>query len=520
MIRKPLHRRSSGNGLQKASTKSLPPPVGGWNAHDPLADMPSQDAVILQNIFPKANSCILRPGAAAHATGFVTSPLTLLSWNGPVSSKLFAATSTDIYDVTLSAVIGPSLSTLTSGYLQSVNFAVAGGNYLVTVNGTDKLKLYNGASWADIDGATTPAITGLATTDLANVAVACQRLWFVQKDSSSAWYLPVASIGGALTEFPLGSIFSRGGYLVAIGTWTIDGGNGSDDYTIFMSSQGEVAVYKGTDPASATTFAKVGTYYIGEPLGKNCFCKYGGDVLVLCQNGLFPLSKALQSATIERTAALTAKIDTIFSEAATRYNQNPGWQVVVFPQGSFVLVNIPVTPSYTLQYVMNSITGAWCEFTGWYANSWEVFNKKLYFASEAKIAEAWTGVSDFGNEIVGKAQQAYNYFGARGRQKYFKLVRPLIKIDNPVILRLGIDADYEQSNFYSITDVLPVLGYCWDSAVWDEVTWGPDVESKREWATVSAKECYAAAFRLQVTSKSGNLQWSATDFVYEVGGVL
>lgn len=522
MIRQPLLRKSPGRGLQKAATASLPAPIGGWNVRDPLAAMSPKDAVVLENWFPKASDVELRPGAQVWATGFISQPLTLLPWNGASTNKLFAATATGIYDVTAGTAIGASVSAVISGYLQYTNFQVAGGQYLVVVNGQDKLKLYNGTTWQNIDSTTTPAITGLATTSLSNVAVACRRLWFVQQNSSSAWYLPVASIGGALTEFPLGAVFGKGGYLVAIGTWTIDGGDGSDDYTVFMSSEGEVAVYKGTDPAAASTFAKVGVYYIGEPIGKNCFCKYGGDLLILCQNGLFPMSKALQSATINRAAALTAKIDTAFTEAATLYGGNPGWQVIAYPQGNFVLVNIPITASYTVQYVMNSITGAWCVFTGWLANAWEVFNEALYFASDTKTGKAWVGQSDFGAAIVGRAQQAYSTFGNIARQKHFKLVRPLVTIDGTVTLQLGFDADYAVSDFSSVTTTAPALGYAWDDPAtkWDQVTWGPDSESKREWATVFAKECYAAAFRLQVATTSVTLKWSATDFVYEVGGVL
>lgn len=482
--------------------------------------MPVTDAIILENWFPRAASIDMRPGAADWKTGFAAQPLSLFGWNGPASNKLFAATSTGIFDVTATGAVGASVSTLTNGYLRYVNFQVAGGNYLVTVNGVDKLKLYNGTTWQDIDGASTPAITGLATTSLANVAVACSRLWFVQKDSSSAWYLPVAAVGGALTEFPLGRVFPRGGYLVAIGNWTVDGGNGSDDYTIFMSSEGEIAVYKGTDPASATTFAKVGTYYIGEPVGKNCFCKYGGDVLILCQNGLFPLSKAVQSATINKAAALTAKIDTAFTEAVSLYGQNPGWQAVAYPQASFVLVNVPVTAGYTEQYVMNSITGAWCKFTGWYATAWEIFNEELYFASSLKVAKAWSGVSDFGSTIRAKAQQAYSYFNLRGRQKHFKLLRPVVATDGSFNLQIGLDVDFAVSYFDSISPVAGAQSSLWDSAIWDQSVWGADYVMRKEWLTVFAKECYAAALRLQVASATVNIKWSATDFVYETGGVL
>lgn len=443
-----------------------------------------------------------------------------MAWNGYSSQKLFAATDTGIFDATVGGAAGAAESALTNGFLQYVNFATIAGMFLVAVNGTDKLKLYNGTAWADVDDLSPIAITGLPTTSFASVAVIKKRLWFTQKDSMSAWYLPVAQVGGALAEFPLGQLFSRGGYLVGASTWTIDGGAGSDDYAVFITSEGEVAVYKGTDPASASTWAHVGTYYIGEPVGRNCFCKFGGDLLILCQNGLYPLSRAVQSSLVDRSAALTSKIDTAFMEAVTLYGHNPGWQAIAYPQGSLVLVNVPVTSGYVQQYVMNSITGAWCKFSGWNAGAWEVFGENLYFAGVDKVARAWVGNSDFGAAIFTKAQQAYSYFGNRAQQKHFKLVRPIVSLDGEVILQLGMDVDYAVSKFASFTSVAPVDNYVWDTALWDGATWAADSETRREWATIFTKECYAGAFRLQCAVTSATLRWSATDFVYERGGVL
>jgi len=520
MLRPALLRKSAAQGLQKAVTRSLPAPVGGWNARDPLAAMPEKDAIVLENWFPKAADVAVRPGAIAHKTGFGSTVRTLMAWNGYANQKLFAATDTGIFDATVSGAVGASVSALTNGALQYVNFSTVAGMFLVAVNGDDKLKLYDGVAWADVDGLSPIAITGLATTSLVSVAVIKKRLWFVERNSMSVWYLPVAQVGGALTEFPLGQLFSRGGHVVAAGTWTIDGGAGSDDYAVFITSEGEVAVYKGTDPGAAATWAHVGTYYIGEPVGRNCFCKFGGDLLILCQNGLYPLSRAVQSSLVDRSAALTSKIDTAFTEAVTLYGHNIGWQAISYPQGSFVLVNVPVTASYVQQYVMNSITGAWCRFSGWNASAWEVFGENLYFAGTDKVARAWVGNSDFGAAIFAKAQQAYSYFGNRAQQKHFKLVRPVVALGGKVTLQLGMDADYTIGKFASFTATGPVENYVWDSSEWNAATWAANSETRRDWATIFAKECYAGAFRLQCAVTSATLRWSATDFVYERGGVL
>jgi hypothetical protein len=62
------------------------------------------------------------------------------------------------------------------------------------------------------------------------------------------WYLPVNSISGAANPLDFGAIARNGGYMQAMGTWTLDAGQGADDYAVFVTSMGEVIVYNGTDP--------------------------------------------------------------------------------------------------------------------------------------------------------------------------------------------------------------------------------------------------------------------------------
>jgi hypothetical protein len=113
------------------------------------------------------------------------------------------------------------------------------------------------------------------------------------KDSTKGVYLATDAIAGAATEFQFGSLFTRGGHLLAIASWTRDGGSGSDDYLVAISSRGQLAVYAGTDPASADTWALVGVFDVPQPIGRRCWRRYGGDVLLLTVEGLFPLSSLL-----------------------------------------------------------------------------------------------------------------------------------------------------------------------------------------------------------------------------------
>ena len=75
---------------------------------------------------------------------------------------------------------------------------------------------------------------------------------------------------------------------------SLDSGSGLDDVCIFVSDQGEIAVYQGTDPASASTWSLVGVYEIGKPLNKHASFGAGGDLAILTEDGIIPVSEALR----------------------------------------------------------------------------------------------------------------------------------------------------------------------------------------------------------------------------------
>lgn len=530
----PMIRRAR-PGLARDITASVPAPIGGWNVRDPLSAMPQQDAVVMDNWFPEAHEVRLRPGCSGYLPTADPGPFTLMPWNGPAGQKLLACIPFGSSTQFLIGDTSGGTFTALSGFLTSndysyTNFTTSGGHFLVAVNGAEDLQLYNGTTLQSINSVSVPAITGVPTNELTFVTQLKRRLWFARKDSSSAWYLPVDAVAGAAVEFPLGAIFKRGGYLVAMGSWSVDGGDGVDDHSIFISSEGEIAIYTGTDPSSASDFFLIGLFYVGEPIGRRCLAQFGGDLLYLCRYGVYPLSKALTSSTIDRRQAITDKINVAFASAVAAYGALPGWQVIVYPGGPFVLVNIPIDElAFTsMQFVMNTLTGAWCRFTGLNAYHWEVFDDLLYSGGIGPgtagdingIQLQWSGVADNDLPIAGNCQQAFNYFGRRGQQKLCKLIRPMLALDATIGLQLSLDTDFSVNDFASTSSLAPPAGFLWDIAVWDVATWSAGARVLRNWASVPAREFYAAALRLQVSSASATVRWTATDFALEVGGIL
>jgi len=504
-----------------SQVKSIPAPVGGWNARDAISSMPEEDAVQMDDMFPNTTDVMLRKGFQSFATGISGTVETLAAYNSSSTSKLFASTSNAIYDVSVQGAVGaPAVAAgITNGQWQHVNFGVPGGaQWLYLVNGLDKPQAFNGTTWTAIDGASTPAITGVTTSNLVHVNVFKRRLWFVERATTKVWYLPTDSIGGAANSIDMGPLFTDGGYLMAMGTWTLDAGEGLDDHAVFLSSKGQIAVYKGTDPSSASTWALVGVYNVGSPIGRRCFIKFGGDLLVITRDGVLPLSKALLSSRVNTRIAITDKIQSAMAMSVSIYGSNFGWQMIQYPNANMLLLNIPVSSTLKYQYVMNTITGSWCRFTGWNATCWEVFNDEIYFGTDGSVCHAWSTNADDGMNITGDVIPAFSYFGSKF-QKRWTMARPIIQADGVPGILLGINVDFDISAPVGTPTLVNSQAALWDQGIWDQDIWGGALTIQKNWQSVSGLGM-AACLHMKLTSKYYEIRWQATDYVFEVGAIV
>jgi len=499
--------------------QSLPAPVGGWNTRDAIANMEEKYAIVLDNWWPTAADVVGRKGWTEHATGLPDQVESLLVYS-TTSEKMFACAGTEIYDVTSAGAVGSAEVTgLTNSRWQHINITTTGGSFLYAVNGADKPLLYDGSTWTPIDGVSTPAVTGVTTTGLIDVALFKNRVWFVEDNTLTAWYLPTDSVGGTANPLRLSGVAKRGGELIAIGTWTLDAGEGMDDHWVGITSEGEAIVYKGTDPSSANTWALVGVWYLGAPIGRRCLLKFAGDILLNTIDGVMPLSRALMAERTTQEISLSDNIQPAMNTAAVTYGSNFGWQMIHYPKANMLIVNVPVTAgSGQHQYVMNTVTGAWARFKGIAANCWAIFNDEPYFGADEFVGQFWDEYSDNGTNINGEVLQAFSYFKTRGRLKHWKMVRPIIASNGVPAISAGLNVDYDTVSMPASITFSPIAYGVWDSAIWDLSLWGGDASVIKNWQTIGNVGVCAAIHILSASRLE--MRWMASDFLYEPGGYV
>lgn len=408
--------------------------------------MPLTNAVILDNYIPRPGYVELRKGSFPQATAVGVTDIETLITFSDVSDKLLACNTTSIFDVTAQGTTNPSAlySAATSGRWQWVNFANDAGKWNIAVNGVDTPIKYDGSA------VTTTAFTGagpptLDPTDLNLIMVHKMRLQMGEKNTLRVWFpTSTGAISGACGLLDLGPVFDKGGVLAAMGTTSLDYGTGLDDFAIYVTTQGQVAMYQGNDPGDATAWALVGVYNLGYPMGPRCLVKYGSDLVIITTDGVVPLSQAIQlDRAQDNQVALTQRIQNAFWTATTSYPAGTfGWQGFLYPTGGLAIFNVPSSPAQ--QYVQTIQTGAWCRFTGMDAACWGVANNGAYYARGTTVYQWDVGADDAGSLITYDLKTAFSNYRTHG-QKRFTMCRPLMNTVSWIKPALEIDTDYRDS---------------------------------------------------------------------------
>lgn len=372
-------------------------------------------------------------------------------------------------------------------------------------------------------------LTGVAgvVSSLSCVALYKQRLWFLQKGTFNVYYLAQNTFAGALLQLNMGALFFLGGSLVSIIGISIDNAAGLNDYIAFVSSVGEVVVFQGYDPSSVSTWAQSAHFRIGRPIGtgRRCWQKLGSDAAVITVDGVVLLSDALLTDRSQTRNALSDKIRRAINQNVQIYGNETGWQIQLFPIGNKLIVNVPTTvDTASFQYVMNTLTGAWCTF-GQYASAWnalcfETMGDALYYGANGRVCQADTGGDDDGSAIIARAQTAFSYFGQKGALKLWQMCRPVFLLNGSLQLTLSLNVDFNTQLATGTVGISVGNQAIWNVSLWPKPTlWGDPLLIYKNWFGVSGLG-YAASLNVQVSALDVTMQWQSTDFIFQGGGLV
>jgi len=431
------------------------------------------------------------------------------------NNKLFCSTgetSSPIYDITTgntSPVLSytPPVPPYVTGEWYYANFVTAGGAYLCIVAAGAGYFYWseNTNTWTKVPlGSQAGKVSfpdNSVLEDMAYIYAYKSRIWFIKRNSATAYYLPLGSITGATQLFDFGPLLRRGGNLSFLTSWTYDAGDGMDDALVAGSYQGDMVVYTGTDPSSVATWSLQGLWYVGRmPYGRRNFARFGGDVVVLSEYGMFKVSEMVAGKmhTVEDTNSIAYKVNPKLAPAVTQYLNVPYWFMLVYATEDLLIIGAPYLNEnigIRQSFIMNALTSGWATITVMEPYCADVFNGQLiYGGRDGNVYAGFYATNDatssdeltLGDQVTGRFQTAFMDFQDGTKNKRMLRVKSYGQVDGIPSFYVTFKPEYELLEL--INTGAPVSGptSSWDQALWDNVTWVQGLGSLHKWFGVAA----------------------------------
>jgi hypothetical protein len=472
---------------QQLQVTTLPAPTRGIIQHENDAFTGPGACIISDNWMPTMKGVKLRGGCTRWCVlpeaVPVVSGFEYVSGN---QQRMFAANATKLYDVTANV---PTLvkSGQTSGNYCASQLANLAGYFLIAVNETGDFPLrFDGAAWTVLNADQITGPVGSPVEHGRNLSYVCKyrnRLFFIETKSMNIHYLGIDSIGGALTKIPLSGAATHGGYLMFMASWSIDAGDGIDDKLVIGTSEGEILIFTGSNPADPNNWRQEGRYEISPPLGMNAHTNVGGDLLVLTVDGVVPISQAItKSAGQLELALITRTIKRMWRDEVTAKRGLP-WTMRKWDEYGANFITLPGGAAgnrYCL--AMNNTTGAFARALGWDAMCFLRLRGDMFFGTQGGIIMQAnrTGLDD-GKPYVATLVGGWEMFQAGSQDVVWHQARAIFTAPAGEPFEPQITATVD---FVVTVPPPPPAGPdpgvadVWDEGKWDHAKWDQAAPSK------------------------------------------
>jgi len=500
---------------QRPQQKPFVAPTKGWISAANLAAAPAGSAQVCENFLPTSTGLRMRRGSKTHGTAATDLPLeSAMAYVGGITRKVFAGADGNIVELTTpgshSTPPPPDVTGQATSYYSYVNFATPGGYFMPCANGTDEIQLYVASSWSALVSGSSPGqLNGVASDSISHLNVYRNRLWLTEGGTMNAWYLPTDSIAGTASQVSLSGVFQRGGSLLFTATWSLDTGAGLDDKIAFVSTEGEVAIYQG-DPSDTSGWGIVGLYFAAPPMGKNASIKVGGDLLILTQIGIIPLSAIIsKDPGALALAAVSRNIQPDWVKEA-RERRNLPWEMIKWPSQNIAIVSCPVTAEETVTppicFAVNLETGAWSKIKGWNTRCLVLHDDRGYFGTnDGRLVEMEITGTDDGALIYYLYVGQNEHLAGVGQYTTVLQARAIFRTTAEFNPQITVTTNYEiDLPPYPSAAVVSGSPGEWDAGLWDVAKWDTGLIAytvQTYWVSVG-KSGFAHAPVLQIVSGS------------------
>lgn len=459
---------------RKLNTYPLQTPILGMNSRDDRSKLPPGYCKTLENWICRNDILEARRGHSQHIGSLGGSVRSLISsYSETGAAKLLAATNGAIFDITDGVAVQKGAGFLSDDWQHTTL-----DGFTVMANGRDTPLYYKASVGNLLTTAFTPVVnSGFSSSTIVQFHNYRGRLYGVKRESGDVFFGPDGAVAsGAFDRLRTSFQFSRGGYVMWVSSYSRDTGSATSELLVVASSQGEILVYTGAFPGS-DDFELISKFYVGKPIGRRSFFWIGPDLIIITVNGVYPLSSLLSIGQVNEYAAISNTLMRDFNDSARNYGSLFGWQGLVWEEGGYGLINVPITTSRAIQYVFNPNSRAWSRFTGLNATCWQMLDGKLYFGtSDGRVMLMEGSSSDLGVPIKTKIELGWSSFNNEFLEKELVEARLYFNLERQAdfVITRKIDYSAKEKSFQSNT--LSAEGEQWNTFKWNATKWAGGLE--------------------------------------------
>ena len=504
-----------------------------------------EGAIWLNNFIAGEYGARVRTGTKEFATNIPDNDSingavrTIMYYNSVIagggSDFMFAATSSGIYDITAGGAGAHTLAHAwpvkggAAGWISYVNYTNVGGDhFLLVCDEANGYYIFDGTTWtlANFTGNPKPL-----AEDLVQVCEWQGRIWFVERGTSTAWFLDPLSLTGDITPMDVGNRFMKGGHLVQNTTWTIDDGDGMNDRFVQVSSSGDVLVWEGINPTKAADLHLIGRWFVGAvPEGRRVMSDWGGDVVVLASRGIVKLSELVQNSSVYTSEAeLTSNITRYIRAEMGKSLDEYGWSIEIAPAENIAIVSVPRIATELnkapIQFVVNINTGGWSMFKHLDIVCMDKSVSGFFFGTSDGRVMRLEGATDNAS-LDGSTSEAikfnllthYSDFGSAGNWKRPQFLRPSWVGGAQPSYLAKVQFDFDLTEYNEVPPYSTADETVFDAAIWGTDTW--EGTAQQYFETIGATGIgrhIAIAISGQTTSE---LSYVGCELIMEGGGIL
>ena len=525
---------------QRSQASQIPAAVHGVNAISGIARMGPEECIYCYNLLAEDFGMEVRDGYVEWANGWVGGPAkTVITFQGNVDADdmLWVANEEGIWNVTAKGTTAPVQELVwpssggNAGICSYVNFTNDGNErFLLLCDGQNGYYVWEQATGLWAQGTFSAGDVDVELLDF--VMIWKKRVWFIERASANAWYLPTASFSGNATAFNFGDQFRFGGALVSLNNWTLDGGEGIDDYLVALSAAGDVVVYRGTDPSEAADFGVHGSWYVGEvPIGNRIASEFSGELYVISVYGLVAMSQLLNGAdSADPNTYVTRKISPYVRQVMDETIKEFGWHIHVHPKQSILYLNSP--PRFSkpqLAFTLYLGNMSWSIVRGlnkshtanWQGEVyWTDLNRNKLYVQAGNVDGVYLDPEVDGQPeaIDWDMLTSYQDLGEPARFKRCQYVRPMFIGQGLPAFQVEAYYDYEIDEQYGYPVIGPSNHSTWGTAVWDVDVWAGGLQTSDNPRGTTGMGRYVA---VNIRGRSSTaVTLAAFDIIYDYGGLL